>query len=71
MVGVGYDNDSFSAALTFSANTNQTLTQPTPTTSSQILTDRIVYLKFGFRTLGDGSISNSSNVNANTNTTPH
>jgi len=61
LVGFGYDNDSFSASLSFSANTNETLTQAT---TNQVLTDRIVYLKFGFRTLGDGSISNGSTVNS-------
>jgi LPS-assembly protein len=63
LIGIGYDNDSFSASLSFSANTNETLTQAT---NNQVLTDRIVYFKFGFRTLGDGSISNGSTVN-NTN----
>ena len=60
LVGFGYDNDSFSASLSFSANTNETLTQAV---SNQVLTDRVVYFKFGFRTLGDGSISNATTVN--------
>jgi LPS-assembly protein len=68
LVGVGYDNDSFSASLSFSANTNEATSTVTPTPTNQILTDRVIYFKFGFRTLGDGSISNSTTVNNNSNT---
>ena len=61
LVGFGYDNDSFSTSLTFSANTNVPTTQ---FVTNQVLTDRTIYLKFGFRTLGDGSISNGSSANS-------
>ncbi|MDR3496418.1 MAG: LPS-assembly protein LptD [Ancalomicrobiaceae bacterium] len=54
--GIGYDNDSFSASLSFSEDTNLTQTQ---IVGNRVYSDRIVYFHFALRTLGDASISNS------------
>jgi LPS-assembly protein len=63
MGGIGYDNDSFSASLSYSTTTSQTLTAAL--TPGRMQTDQVVYFKFGFRTLGDGSISNGTSANSN------
>ena len=57
LAGIGYDNDSFSASLAYSEDTNRTQTQ---ITGQRVIADRVIYLRLGFRTLGDGSISNTS-----------
>ena len=49
--GVGYDNDSFSISLSY----NET----SYTSTAGNVHDQTVYLRFGFRTLGDGQLSNS------------
>ncbi len=49
--GIGYDNDSFSISLSY----NET----SYTTVATTVHDQTVYLRFGFRTLGDGQLSNS------------
>ena len=49
--GVGYDNDSFSLSLSY----NDTSYATTVST----VHDQTLYLRFGFRTLGDGQLSNS------------
>lgn len=49
--GIGYDNDSFSISLSYNDTSYSTLTQN--------IHDQTVYLRFGFRTLGDGQLSNS------------
>ncbi|MDR3372322.1 MAG: LPS assembly protein LptD, partial [Ancalomicrobiaceae bacterium] len=54
--GIGYDNDSFSASLSYSEDTNLALTQ---SAKSRVIADRVIYFHFALRTLGDASISNS------------
>lgn len=49
--GIGYDNDSFSISLSYND------TSYTSTVGN--VHDQTVYLRFGFRTLGDGQLSNS------------
>jgi len=49
--GLGYDNDSFSISLSYNETSYSTV--------SQNIHDQTVYLRFGFRTLGDGQLSNS------------
>lgn len=55
-LGVGFDNDSFSASLAYTEDTDRALTK---SKDSRVFTDRVVYFRFGLRTLGDGSVSNS------------
>ena len=50
--GIGYDNDSFSVSLSY----NDTIYTSTSLTNVH---DQTLYLRFGFRTLGDGQLSNS------------
>ncbi|WP_165498143.1 LPS-assembly protein LptD [Siculibacillus lacustris] len=54
-VGIGYDNDSFSISLAYNESTYQTVTSSTIST----VHDQTYYLRFGFRTLGDGQMRNS------------
>jgi LPS-assembly protein len=54
-VGVGYDNDSFSVSVSYSESTYQTVSS----TAITSVHDQTYYLRFGFRTLGDGQMSNS------------
>lgn len=49
--GIGYDNDSFSISLSYNESTY--------TSTVGNVHDQTVYLRFGFRTLGDGKLSNS------------
>ncbi|MER2607226.1 MAG: LPS-assembly protein LptD [Siculibacillus sp.] len=57
--GIGYDNDSFSVSVAYSESTYWAL-QPG---SSKSIHDQTVFLRFGFRTLGDGALSNSLGAN--------
>jgi LPS-assembly protein len=54
-LGVGYDNDSFSVSVSYSESTYQTVSASTISS----VHDQTYYLRFGFRTLGDGQMSNS------------
>ena len=55
-VGLGFDNDSFSVSLSY---TDSTYTAWDLTTASIApVHDQTLYLRFGFRTLGDGQLSN-------------
>jgi LPS-assembly protein len=54
-VGIGYDNDSFSISVSYSESTYQTVTS----SAISSVHDQTYYLRFGFRTLGDGQMSNS------------
>jgi LPS-assembly protein len=56
-LGLGFDNDSFSASIAYSEDTDRAATKQN--NGVRILTDRVVYFRFGLRTLGDGSVSNS------------
>lgn len=49
--GIGYDNDSFSISLSYNESSYST--------TEKNIRDQTVYLRFGFRTLGDGQLSNS------------
>ncbi|MCE1237155.1 MAG: LPS-assembly protein LptD [Hyphomicrobiales bacterium] len=53
--GVGYDNDSFSISLAYS----DSITQSVSSSAVSQIHDQTVFLRFGFRTLGDGSLANS------------
>jgi LPS-assembly protein len=55
-VGVGFDNDSFSASIAYAEDTDRANSK---LAGKRILTDQVVYFRFGLRTVGDGSISNS------------
>ncbi|MEJ1158539.1 LPS-assembly protein LptD [Prosthecomicrobium sp. N25] len=55
-VGLGFDNDQFSSSVAYTEDTDRALTKSRGT---RILTDRVVYFRFGLRTLGDGAISNN------------
>lgn len=55
-LGLGFDNDSFSSSLAYTEDTDRGLTKSKGT---RVLTDRVVYFRFGLRTLGDGTVSNS------------
>lgn len=55
--GIGYDNDSFSISLAYSESKYWTVA---PGIGSPVH-DQTVFLRFGFRTLGDGRLSNSLN----------
>jgi LPS-assembly protein len=58
-VGIGYDNDSFSISLSYSDATYTAVdTSAMPVTVGSVH-DQTFYLRFGFRTLGDGQLSNS------------
>lgn len=56
-LGIGYDNDSFSASLAYAEDTDRAQTKQG--LGTRVLTDRVLYFRFGLRTLGDGSVSNS------------
>lgn len=58
-VGVGYDDDSFSASLAYAQDATRLRT--TTGTVTRAPTEHIVYFRFGLRTLGDSQVS-SSNV---------
>ncbi len=53
--GIGYDNDSFSISLAYSESTYWAVDSGT----LKQIHDQTVFLRFGLRTLGDGSLSNS------------
>ncbi|NLH81464.1 MAG: LPS-assembly protein LptD [Phyllobacteriaceae bacterium] len=53
--GVGYDNDSFSISLSYAESTYWSVDAGT----AKQIHDQTVFLRFGLRTLGDGSLSNS------------
>ena len=53
--GVGYDNDSFSVSLAYAESTYWSLVSG----SAKQIHDQTIFLRFGLRTLGDGSLSNS------------
>jgi LPS-assembly protein len=55
-VGLGFDNDQFSSSVAYTEDTDRALTK---SKGSRILTDRVIYFRFGLRTLGDGAVSNS------------
>jgi LPS-assembly protein len=55
-LGLGFDNDSFSASLAYTEDTDRALTK---SKDSRILSDRVLYFRFGLRTIGDGAVSNS------------
>jgi LPS-assembly protein len=57
LLGLGFDNDSFSASLSYSEDTDRGKTKDND--GARVLTDRVVYFRFGLRTVGDGSISNN------------
>ena len=58
-LGVGYDNDSFSMSLSYIDSTYTAVdTSKMPVTIGNVH-DQTIYLRFGFRTLGDGQLSNS------------
>ncbi len=53
--GLGYDNDSFSISLSYAESTYWSVDAGT----AKQIHDQTVFLRFGLRTLGDGSLSNS------------
>lgn len=53
--GVGYDNDSFSISLAYAESTYWAVDSGT----TKQIHDQTIFLRFGLRTLGDGSLSNS------------
>ncbi len=53
--GIGYDNDSFSISLAYSESTYWAVDSGT----LKQIHDQTIFLRFGLRTLGDGSLSNS------------
>jgi LPS-assembly protein len=53
--GVGYDNDSFSISLAYSETTYWSADSG----ALKQIHDQTIFLRFGLRTLGDGSLSNS------------
>ena len=53
--GIGYDNDSFSVSVAYTESTYWSFDSGT----SKQIHDQTVFLRFGLRTLGDGSLSNS------------
>lgn len=58
-VGIGYDNDSFSVSLSYSDQTYSAVNATTLPVTVSSVHDQTFYLRFGFRTLGDGQLSNS------------
>lgn len=59
-IGIGYDNDSFSASLAFQESSNIALDKSgNVVTGARTVFDRTLYFRFGLRTLGDGQVSNS------------
>jgi len=53
--GIGYDNDSFSISVAYAESTYWSLDGGV----NKQIHDQTVFLRFGLRTLGDGSLSNS------------
>lgn len=53
--GIGYDNDSFSISLAYAESTYWSIDAG----ASKQIHDQTIFLRFGLRTLGDGSLSNS------------
>lgn len=53
--GIGYDNDSFSISIAYAESTYWSLDGGV----NKQIHDQTVFLRFGLRTLGDGSLSNS------------
>ena len=63
-VGFGYDNDSFSVSLSYTDQTYTAVDAKTVPVTVGSVHDQTVFLRFGFRTLGDGQLSNGlSNSN--------
>ena len=59
-VGLGYDNDSFSASLALQESSNLALDKSgNVLVGARTVFDRTLYFRFGLRTLGDGQVSNS------------
>ena len=58
-VGIGYDNDSFSISLSFTDQTYTAVDTTTLPVTVGSVHDQTFFLRFGFRTLGDGQLSNS------------
>lgn len=58
-VGIGYDNDSFSVSLSYTDQTYSAVNAATTPVTVGSVHDQTFYLRFGFRTLGDGQLSNS------------
>ena len=58
-LGIGYDNDSFSVSLSYSDATYTAVDTSTLPVTVGSVHDQTFYLRFGFRTLGDGQLSNS------------
>ena len=58
-VGIGYDNDSFSISLSYTDSTYSTVNATVVPVTVTSVHDQTFYLRFGFRTLGDGQLSNN------------
>ena len=62
--GVGYDNDSFSVSLSYTDSTYTGVNATVLPVTVKSVHDQTFFLRFGFRTLGDGQLSNGlSNSN--------
>lgn len=59
VLGIGYDNDSFSVSLSYTDSTYTAVDTSTLPVTVGSVHDQTVFLRFGFRTLGDGQLSNS------------
>ncbi|MDK9696733.1 MAG: LPS-assembly protein LptD [Siculibacillus sp.] len=59
VLGVGYDNDSFSISLSYTDSTYTAVDTSTLPVTVGSVHDQTMFLRFGFRTLGDGQLSNS------------
>lgn len=58
-VGLGYDNDSFSISLSYTDSTYTAVDLTAVPVTVGSVHDQTFYLRFGFRTLGDGQLSNT------------
>ena len=58
-LGFGYDNDSFSISLSYTDQTYTAVDTSTLPVTVGSVHDQTFFLRFGFRTLGDGQLSNN------------
>ena len=63
--GLGYDNDSFSVSLAYTDSTYTGVNATVLPVTVKSVHDQTVYLRFGFRTLGDGQLSNGLSSSSN------